>query len=80
MLRCFEGYFYFYCKKEKCSRNRGVYVAARLPPSFLSPVLQVSHPSFSDGSQPYSQLGVTNKCCLGQLLASIAAFVYKTEI
>ena len=47
---------------------------------FLSPVLQVSHP-FPTVAHPYSQLGVTNKCCLGRFLTSLQLLLeIKTEI
>ena len=46
---------------------------------FLSPVLQVSHP-FPMVALPYSQLGVTNKCCLGRFLTSLQLLWNKTEI
>ena len=59
---------------------RGIFVAVWPPVLFLSPVPQVSHP-FPTVAHPYSQLGVTNKCCLGRFLASLQLLLeIKTEI
>ena len=59
---------------------RGIFVAVWPPVLFLSPVPQVSHP-FPTVAHPYSQLGVTNKCCLGRFLTSLQLLLeIKTEI
>ena len=59
---------------------RGIFVAVWPPVFFLSPVPQVSHP-FPTVAHPYSQLGVTNKCCLGRFLTSLQLLLeIKTEI